>query len=100
MLKSVGALSIGIITPALAKGEVLSEPYKIDKETDSIILIAENRIYIESEAIIKIAGQLSAPWKWFQIFRFLPLKIRDRQYRWVAKNRIRWFGRRKTCRVI
>jgi glycine/D-amino acid oxidase-like deaminating enzyme len=32
MLKSVGALSIGIVTPAFAKGETLREPYKINKE--------------------------------------------------------------------
>lgn len=32
MIKSVGALSLGLVTPAIVKGEVLVEPYKIKKE--------------------------------------------------------------------
>lgn len=74
--------------------------YKIPKETDSIIVIAENRIYLESEAVIKIIGYLQIPWKWFQLLRIIPLNIRDKIYQWVAQNRFKWFGRRKTCRII
>lgn len=41
MLKSLGALSLGMATPALAKGEVLASPYTIDRqqlETDILIV--------------------------------------------------------------
>lgn len=82
------------------KGKALIEKYKIAKEIDSIILIAENSIYFESEAVMKIARQLSVPWTWFQIFSFVPLNMRDKFYKWIARNRFSWFGKRKTCRVI
>jgi predicted DCC family thiol-disulfide oxidoreductase YuxK len=82
------------------KGKELIENYKIPKETDSIIVIAENRFYFESEAVIKIIGDLAVPWKWFQVLRMIPLNIRNKVYRWVAQNRFDWFGRRKTCRIM
>ena len=29
----------------------------------------------------------------------LPSPLRDPIYRWIARNRYRWFGKRDTCRV-
>ena len=81
------------------KGIDLISKFKIAPETDSIILILNNQIYTESDAAIEIAKLLPAPWNWLSVFKIIPKKVRDGIYKWIAKNRYRWFGKRKTCRI-
>lgn len=79
--------------------QLLSCKYQIPVEIDSVILIKSNQVYFESDAVIEIAGMLSFPWKMAVIFRIIPKGIRDFIYRWIAKNRYRWFGKREICRI-
>lgn len=81
-------------------GKELIKKYKIPRETDSIVVITENRSYLESEAVFKIISYLEVPWRWFQILRIIPLNTGNRIYRWLAKNRFKWFGKRNTCRIV
>jgi predicted DCC family thiol-disulfide oxidoreductase YuxK len=80
-------------------GKLLIQKFEIPSNTDSVILIKLNRIYFESDAAIEIAGILPFPWKLGVIFKIVPKKIRNGLYRWIAKNRYRWFGKRTTCRI-
>ena len=82
------------------EGKSLVKWYKIPPETDSVILIENKTVFLESDAAIEIGKKLPAPWKWAGVFRIMPKKIRNGIYRWIARNRYRWFGKRKTCRVI
>ena len=38
-------------------------------------------------------------WRLVALFRLVPHLLRDRLYRWIARNRYRWFGRREACMV-
>jgi predicted DCC family thiol-disulfide oxidoreductase YuxK len=60
---------------------------------NSIVFIANNQVFIESDAIIEIAKQLSFPYKFLAAGSIIPKKWRDLIYRWIAKNRYKWFGR-------
>lgn len=82
------------------RGEELVRQFNISKETDSVILIVENQVFLESEAAIEIARMLPAPWKWLTFFKIIPLKFRNMVYQWIARNRYRWFGKRNVCRII
>lgn len=82
------------------EGKKLVEHYRIPLDTDSVILIRNTKVFTESEAAIEIARMLPVPWKWLSILRFLPRGWRDGLYRWIARNRYRWFGKRKNCRII
>ncbi len=64
---------------------------------ESIVWIEEGRPYLHSDAILRIAGQLDFPWKFAGIFRAVPRPIRDGIYRWIARNRYRWFGKEDAC---
>ena len=68
------------------RGKELVSKNSITLETGSVILIVENRIYLESEAVIEIARLLPLPWNWFTFFRIVPLKIRDSIFFLIA-----WF---------
>jgi predicted DCC family thiol-disulfide oxidoreductase YuxK len=82
------------------KGQNLINDLNVPLEIDSVVLIYNNRFYIYSEAIIQTAVLLPFPWNIIKIFRFIPLKLRDRLYSFVAKRRMKWFGRRTECRIV
>lgn len=82
------------------KGQKLIGELNIPREIDSVVFIYHNRFYIYSEAIIQAAVLLPFPWRMAKIFRFIPLKTRDRLYSFVAKRRMKWFSRRAECRII
>jgi predicted DCC family thiol-disulfide oxidoreductase YuxK len=81
-------------------GEKLKKKLNIPADTDSVILIYQGRVFLESEAVLKIAALLPYPWKLAGIFRIIPQKLRDCIYSMVAKNRYNWFGKRKKCRTM
>ena len=82
------------------KGVEILKKYGLPKETDSVILIKDDTVYFESEAIFEITSYLNFPWNWAVIFKAIPGKWRNMLYRWIALNRYKWFGKRKSCRII
>ena len=46
-----------------------------------------------------MAEGLGWPWSLASCMRILPRPVRDRLYAFVARNRLRFFGRRATCYV-
>lgn len=64
---------------------------------DSVVLNYNDQIYTESDAVLKIVAQLAGPIRLLLIGYVLPRFIRNLLYRWIAKNRYRWFGRRNNC---
>jgi predicted DCC family thiol-disulfide oxidoreductase YuxK len=75
------------------EGAAIIANYPSLQNINSIIFIANNKLFIESDAIIEIAKQLSFPYKFLAAGRLVPKKWRDAIYKWIAKNRYRWFGR-------
>jgi predicted DCC family thiol-disulfide oxidoreductase YuxK len=55
--------------------------------------------YSQSGAVLRICGAMGLPWSALRVFRLVPRSLRDGLYRWVARNRYRWFGKRDTCRM-
>ncbi len=80
-------------------GRQLLERHHLDRQTtDSLVLIEEpGGCFVRSEAALRVAMRLRKPWAWLGCFRILPTRWRDAVYDWVARHRIRWFGRPDTC---
>ena len=66
-------------------------------DPDTIIVIDGGRGLVRSDAVLAIIARLPFPWALLSVGRWVPRPIRDALYRWVARNRHRWFGRRSTC---
>jgi len=60
---------------------------------DSLVLFEDGRVFTRSEAALRVAGHLRAPWSWGRVFRIVPRVLRDPVYDWIARHRYRWFGR-------
>lgn len=82
----------------VARDILLHYPEKIT-EKDSILLIQEHKIYSESTAALLIAKRFTGFWKIFQVFWIVPKSIRDYAYKFIAKHRYRWFGKKEQCMI-
>ena len=66
-------------------------------EPDSFVLVDGQRIWTETAAVLRLAHTLGWPWRLAWIAWLIPYLLRDAVYRWIARNRYRWFGRRDVC---
>ena len=79
-------------------GERYLNRFAIDKsETDSVILIEDEKAYMYSTAALKIAKRLPGFWSWFYGFIIVPKFIRDFFYKLFAKYRYHLFGKQDAC---
>jgi predicted DCC family thiol-disulfide oxidoreductase YuxK len=68
-------------------------------ETDSLVLIEGDKVYLRSEAALRTAKNLGGIWSLAYGLMLVPAFIRDGVYNWIARNRYHWFGRKEMCRV-
>ena len=81
-------------------GRALYVHYGLDPQDYATnILIADGIACFESEGSIRMAEGLGWPWSLAAGVRILPRPVRDRLYAFVARNRLRFFGKRATCYV-
>lgn len=64
---------------------------------ESIIFIRNENVFSASEAVIEILITLGGGWKAFSVFRLVPRQWANFIYRYIARNRYRWFGKRDVC---
>ncbi|MFP7493100.1 thiol-disulfide oxidoreductase DCC family protein [Terribacillus saccharophilus] len=78
-------------------GRNLRKEKQIPDNVDSIIFVERGKVHMQSGAILRIARHLDGAWKLAAAALIIPRPIRDMLYRYVAKNRYRWFGRQNQC---
>lgn len=77
--------------------EIVKLAGKTFQQADTLMLLHDNMLYGSSTAALKISAHLSFPWYLFRILILVPHVIRDAFYRFISKNRYRWFGRKSFC---
>jgi predicted DCC family thiol-disulfide oxidoreductase YuxK len=81
-------------------GERLMRKHGFDpSDVRTFVLLADGRVYVKSDAAIRIARHFRGAWRYLALGRVVPRPIRDRAYDLVARNRYRWFGRIQACMV-
>lgn len=79
-------------------GQSLLKQFGLDNQPlDSVILIANNKAYIKSDAAIKVMTELGGIGLLSSMFLLIPRKLRNIVYDWIANNRYRWFGKQEQC---
>ena len=68
-------------------------------DADTFALVEGERCLVRSDAALAVARRLPAPWRWGAALAAVPRPWRDAAYRLIARNRYRWFGRRRACMV-
>ena len=81
-------------------GRRLLAAHRLDPDDPvSFLLVDTAGAHTDSDAIVRVLTGLGGPWRLAGLARLLPRGLRDRLYRWLARHRYRWFGRRPTCRL-
>lgn len=76
----------------------LLQKHAIDKEnTDSVILIENDKAYTHSSAALKVAQNLDGIYSLSYGFIIIPKFIRDLAYKTFAKYRYKLFGKKDVC---
>jgi predicted DCC family thiol-disulfide oxidoreductase YuxK len=79
-------------------GKTLLDKFGIDAtDTDSIILVEDDKAYSYSTAALRITRKLGGVYGWLYVFRIVPQPIRDFFYKLFAKYRYRLFGKKDVC---
>lgn len=69
------------------------------RDLDTVIYRRKGRLLTRSSAALNVFRDLSGAWPLLYAFIIVPPYLRDAIYRWVAKNRYRWFGKRDSCMI-
>jgi predicted DCC family thiol-disulfide oxidoreductase YuxK len=80
--------------------KLLAERNMDPKEVDSIVLIEPGvAYYTKSSAALKIGQEFGGAWKMLGLFEWVPEKISNFIYDFIAGNRYQWFGKKEECMV-
>ena len=82
-------------TAAALRGRFPSIPTQLS----TVVLVADDRVYLRSKAFLHAAKHLRAPWRWLYGLRFIPGFLPDLGYRVVAALRYRIFGKKDACEI-
>ena len=92
--------------PTLKFAALQSEAFRLraaqmlSEVPDSILFFEAGVLYVESDAVLRISRYLRQPWCTLGYLGYvLPRFLRNPLYRFIARNRYRWFGKKETCYV-
>lgn len=80
-------------------GQRILEMYEIPKEINSFIYVDQNKWYSKSSAALRVSRNLIGFWKGLYLFIIIPKPIRDFFYNIIARNRHKWFGKKRSCQL-
>ena len=80
-------------------GRALLARHGLDpRDPASFLLIDADGAWTDTDAIARVLATLGGPWRVLaHALRAVPRPLRDRAYRFVARNRYRLFGRHDAC---
>jgi len=80
-----------------ATGMKLGEFASVENGSMVVWRESDNTTLFRSDAALELCNALGGICKCGVIFRIVPRPLREACYRFIARNRIRWFGHADTC---
>ena len=79
-----------------AKNKLVSFKLHV-KQGDSFVLLENGKVYEQSAAALRVAKKLDGLWPLLYVFIVVPPFIRNAIYKFIARNRYKWFGQQESC---
>lgn len=80
-------------------GKMFTQQYAVPDTLDSILVIDQHTVYNSSDAALHITKHLNGLWTVLYVLKVIPKTIRDVVYKFIAKNRYAWFGKKDSCMI-
>lgn len=77
----------------------LIHQHKVSPSADTIVFIVNNKAYTYANAAIRVCRYLDWPVRLLYILIVIPPFISQPLYKWFARHRYKWFGKKETCMV-
>jgi predicted DCC family thiol-disulfide oxidoreductase YuxK len=82
-------------------GKAVIERHAELRDVDSVVFVDNSegveRVFVRSDAALRLASYLGGAWKIFLAAKILPKPLRDYFYDLFARNRYKLFGKYDTC---
>jgi predicted DCC family thiol-disulfide oxidoreductase YuxK len=78
-------------------GKVALAKCAVPEDSDAMVLIQEDSVWVGSEAALNLCGYLTYPWRLLYPLRHLPTWLHQPVYKFIARHRYRWFGKDESC---
>lgn len=82
-----------------ATGKAIIQQFGIPASADTLVLLEKGKAYTYAKAAIRICKYLRWPAKMMYAFIIVPSFISQPFYKWIARNRYKWFGKKEKCMV-
>lgn len=66
---------------------------------DTFVFIHQGKLFIRSTGALEVMRVLGGKWSMLYVFKLVPTFLRDAMYKFISKNRYRWFGKQNACRM-
>lgn len=74
--------------------------YASEAGLSTVVFVDASGTYVRSDAVLHALSYVGGFYRFLSTAgRVIPRGLRDAAYRFVARNRYRWFGHRDTCRL-
>lgn len=80
-------------------GETFKREYAVPDTLDSILVIDQHKVYNSLDAALQISKHLNGLWSYLYVLKVIPKPIRNVVYKFIAKNRYAWFGKKDSCMI-
>jgi predicted DCC family thiol-disulfide oxidoreductase YuxK len=67
---------------------------------DTLFFYQKGSLYSESGGAIRALAATGFPGRLSYLFLIVPGHLRNSIYRWVSRNRYKWFGETTACRIL
>lgn len=74
-------------------------PKQLTQDLNSLVVLSEGKLYIQSDAILFVAQTLAFPYSLAKIGKVLPANVRNKMYKVVAQNRFKLSKMSKSCKI-
>lgn len=79
-------------------GQALLARYGLlEQSLDTFVYIHQEQVFTHSTAALQLTKRLNRLWPLCYGLMIIPRPLRDVVYRYVAKNRYKWFGKKESC---
>lgn len=81
-------------------GKELRKYFEISDKVESLILIKDHSAYVKSCAALRLTLYMKGLWPLFSALLIIPPFIRNIAYNFIARHRMKIFGRVESCAMI
>ena len=77
--------------------QALLAAHELSSDLSTILLLEDERVYDRSSAALRICRHLNGLWPGLYVCIALPKFLRDIGFKWISRNRYKWFGKTAEC---